>query len=236
MYEPEEHFGIPTEKMYRDILKCVKRNYKGLSRVFKRKITLEDAQMLDDVSISDTEIETLDFLKHFKNVKSVAFSNCGLIKNTDGLGYLTNLEYFMTYDTAIDNFEPLRNCRKMESFDYMVDKKEECKRDNFSFIKEYRDLVEVYLSGNNVTDVSFLAYNKNLVEIVLTDNPVTHLEALACLEKLNYLEVENCQLTSLRFAEDFSALTSFYASGNNLDRKELEYAKEKFSDIQNFEV
>lgn len=97
-------------------------------------------------------------------------------------------------------------------------------------------LWEIDLSGNNISDVTFLLNNKNLKEISLIGNPIENFSVLSELSRLQYLEIQNCGLTSFEGIEKFSSLKFFYATDNKLDKQQKVYYKELLSGVEHLDI
>ncbi|MGL4346050.1 MAG: hypothetical protein ACRCTE_12710 [Cellulosilyticaceae bacterium] len=216
-----EELAVQNRKLYKEVLNTIKKKKKGLAKVFNTKITPEDAKELEYLSLKNIELENLNFLKYFPNLKELGLSDCGRLSDVSGLHYTKQMEWFTVYDTGIDNLSALEYCTELEVFEYMTIDRPEYKRSRFDEVRRLPKLWEVDLSGNNVEDVSFLATNPNLKEIVLCDNPVTNLISLNVLEKLTWLELERCDLDSLEGLDTFPALESLFIDENPIPEDEL---------------
>lgn len=226
--------GITSKSLYESVYKQTK---KGTIGFFSHSITKEEAEAVTKFSFEKIEIESLDFLKLFPKITNLSFCQLGRLGNMEGIAYLTHLKNLSIYDTYIDDFTPLTECRELEYLDYMF---EEHPRDvytqDFRFLRLFPQLYQIDLSGNNIRNVKFLENALNIKQLVLTGNPLESIEGIETLKNLEYLEMENCGLTDLTGVEKLLALKSLHVSDNQFSEEQVAEYLIKFGHISNLTI
>ncbi len=232
------HFD--NKVLEKSVLKQIKAQKSGFSKLFLNKITKEDIHNISELTLKNMELKNLDFLKQFPHLKSLVLMEVTGIQDIRGVEHCPNLECFACYDTGIDDLSPVRNCRELTLFDYLCEKDESAphrrKEKDFAFLQELPTLEEVDLWGNLVEDISFLAECANLEMLVLTKNPINTIAPLKALQKLDYLEVTECGLKELEDIEQFPALTMVYAEDNLIPKEKGDIYRQTCTHIECFEL
>ena len=200
---------IGNEVVYEAALKEVKKSLSFGKKLFKKDFSKEEASKVELLWIKDTELENLDFLHFFPNLKDLDFENC-LVENFDGLQY----------------------CRNLTGFNYRLDEEhKDYGRKDFSFLQYLPELEEVSVAGNQVEDVSMFVGLNKLEDLALTDNPIKTIAPLKALPKLSCLEIQCCGRTSFDDLEEFKAMKIIFAAGNLESEEQMREYQEKYPHI-----
>lgn len=231
--------SINNKQIYQDILKSIKNTaYKDsfFKKISHNSITDEDASKLDKICISDVQSINFEFLRYFPNIESIVISR---VKEPIDIGpfiYIQKLNTLAVYDSVIKDFSPLCECINLSDIDYMADNKmNEC-TDDYSFLSFLPELFQADFSYKNVEDLSVFKNNKKLKELCVSGNNIKNINALSELSELDYIEAENCSLTSLDEFLNIKSLKSVYVQDNNFTEEQKKDYKEKFSYLEKFEI
>lgn len=84
-------------------------------------------------------------------------------------------------------------------------------------LEKCRNLAQVVLTGNKITDVSPLSGCPNLQSLTLKENKIQDLSPLAGLSKLQYLQLDQNEIRKLDPLASCTALGSLSVSGNQIE-------------------
>jgi Leucine-rich repeat (LRR) protein len=121
-------------------------------------ITANDAERLVNLSANYQDIQSLEGLQYFKNLKRVELSY-NKVRDISPLKELQNLENLVINHNDVREVSPLKYLQKLSTLD---------------------------LAYNYVKDVTPLKNLQNLSKLVLQNNPVENIEVLLELKKLNF--------------------------------------------------
>ena len=217
---------IGSSEIYKAILKSIKETLPLSQKLFKKSFTKDEAWILKKLTLRKVEVNSLEFLKYFKSLEELNLEEVTGLFNLKGLRHCPQLKTLEIYHTNINDLQAVTQCKKLTSFCYCQDPEnehyEECKKSDFSFLKELSELEIICIRGNKVTDVSFLAEMHTVNFLVLEDNPISTIAPLKTMRNLSHLELEFCGLSSLDDIEEFPALKTVYAEGNHFTQEQRE--------------
>lgn len=183
------------------------------------------------------EIETLEDLKWFKNLKVLDLSFCNLdsldgiqtlhsledlsilknqITNLKPICELTNLFYLNCSYNPIADLSPLSDMTKLE-----ILFAEGCNISDISVLENMSNLDSLYLYNNKITNISALENLSNLSCLDLEDNLISDVSALLNLDDLYFLILTSNKITDIELLKQFDA--SVYLEFNKNPLPEDDY-------------
>lgn len=190
----------------------------GLSDALKDLSVLAQLTSLESLTIVDTEIMKVDFLKELENLKVLRLADNGKLEDLSVLGELTNLEYLELDVNAANGGQPdyqsvgkLKNLRKLLlntvyelDFLYELEQLEELEID----LTFYNNLLEPIRQMKNLESLSLLSCHSQYkdgfaclrelpqlkylrIEDMEFDEPV---DGLFALENLEELHIHGCDI------------------------------------------
>ncbi len=229
---------IENTKVSTAILRQIKEQKKGWSRICTRKITEADALHMTSLSFENMEIEDLDFLVYFPNLDMLTLKNVSGLQNIEGIRSCKKLESLFLYDTYIKSLLPIADCVHLEVLDYAftTEKRKMWDSSELTVLAQLPKLTDLVLVGTGLTDVSVFTKFRALTALDLSDNPLVTIAPLKEIVQLKSLVVEDCGLTELEDIEDFPALDSLIAQGNKFPQELKEKYQTMFKDIHEFGI
>ena len=180
-----------------------------IKRIFKKKVTKQEAREIKELCIRDTVLHDLSFLHNFPK--------------------LENLEIT---DTKLGSFEGIQYCSALKYFGYFT------YRENMSygisdvsFLQDLSELEHIIVDRNKIEDVSVSANLHKVTHLTLDYNPIDTIAPLKNMRSLEELYVVDCGLSSLEL-DEFPSLKTVVAAGNLFtDEQKREY-QEKYPHIK----
>lgn len=185
--------GIPNKKLYAKLAQLFKN---GLFA--PRKISVEKAEQLQEMGITEDAIVDLEFLQFFPGLKELSVASANL-SDIAGLRFVPNLKELSLCNHVLTDISALRYCPHLEFLEietYMGGKSAQPSAiKNFSVVGNLHNLVEISLEDNTIENISWITSLKNLEHAALSNNPITDLSPLSELPKLRTVEVDSEQDT-----------------------------------------
>lgn len=224
---------IGNEEIYNAALKEVKKSLPFGKKLFKNKMTREEAGQLTKLEIQKTELPNLDFLKFFPNLLDLRIKYVTGLSDISGLQNCPNLKEFELVNSDVVSLEDITYCRGLTYFCYYLeeDYKQYGKTD-FAFLQKLPELEVICITGNRLQDVSVLANLHKVKHLVLEDNPVKTIAPLKDMQSLEQLELEFCGLTCLEDLSEFRALKILFLEGNLFTEEQKAEYLERYPHIE----
>ena len=226
---------IGNKVVYKAALKQVKKNLPKIKRLFKNKITKEEAEKIEVLAVNNTEIENLDFLKYFPNLLSLGMDYVIGINNINGVQNCPNLEEFDLCNCDVKSLDGIVYCKNLTCFCYdFSEEYQQYGKSDFGFLKNLPELKVIILERNKLEDVSIFANLHKVTTLILTRNPITNIAPLKELKSLECLDVDYCKLTSLDGLGEFKSLKELGAAGNLFTEEQMSEYKQRYPQIEIF--
>lgn len=87
---------------------------------------------------------------------------------------------------------------------------------DISALAEFRNLESLYISGNEIEDITPLRDLTDLITLSMSDNRIRDIDALKNLENLEYLSLYGNQISDISPLEDLDSLTVLDLGGNRI--------------------
>lgn len=187
------------ERVVRDILKKPKSSIKK-----------SDVYRITDLYIAQNNIESIEDIVHFKNLK---YLDCSDNKITDisSLNTLTDLEAFYINNNQISDISVLEELTSLEelslSFNPITD---------ISSLEGLANLKELYIHGNNISDITSLSNLTKLENLGMRDNSISDISALCKLKKLTRLELTGNKIKDISSLEGLTNLEELVLLNNDI--------------------
>ncbi|MBD5473088.1 MAG: leucine-rich repeat domain-containing protein [Lachnospiraceae bacterium] len=150
---------------------------------------------LETLWIRSVQLENLDFLERFPQLKSLTVCYCGL-EDISGIRYQKELTEVNLSNNVIQNIWPLRNCKNLEGISLNDNQVED-----ISVLMLLPKLKTIDISFNEFISIEPLQWLGNLECLVCRGNELQNIDALKYLTKLQFLSLANNQI------EDFEPIT-----------------------------
>lgn len=165
--------GISNMKSQKDL------NFLGTPKALK-ELSISDADELEDISI----------LKHLK--LETLFLQAPKITDISPISDLS-LKYLFIKSNKLTNLEPIKKLSKLKQL-FIIGS-----FSNIDFLKELPLLEVLYISSDNVADLSKIKDLKNLKSLTIRNNKLIDLSFLQDLENLTYIDIDAGDKTTLDF-------------------------------------
>ncbi|CAL5995631.1 Rab2a [Hexamita inflata] len=139
---------------------------------------------IDELSIDNSNIINLNINNH--RIKKLSVCNC-LLRSTNGLQFLNNLEILNLSNNIINNIEQIKNMNK---------------------------LTKIVLSNNNIRDISVLKAMQGLFDLDLSGNASLDVEPLSQMTQLVNLDLSSVNLVDTKSFISLINLKSLNMSNN----------------------
>ena len=190
---------------------------------------------LQELNLYDIECENYDFLKDMLNLnriwisssgndKSITFKQYKNLEVINLIGFnnidiksieeLEKLKYLSLYNCNIENMSFIANIKGLETLilrDY----------DNIEFLSEMTDIQNMtvlWLSGEQITDITPIRNCKNLTSLRLNDTNITDITPISSLIKLENLDLSNTKINDISSLETLNNLKSLNLEDTKIDR------------------
>lgn len=150
---------------------------------------------LETLWIRSVQLENLDFLERFPQLKSLTVCYCGL-EDISGIRYQKELTEVNFSNNVIQNIWPLQNCRNLEGISLHDNQVKD-----ISVLASLPELKTIDISFNEFISIEPLQWLENLEGLVCYGNELQNIDALRYLTKLRFLSLLNNQI------EDFEPIT-----------------------------
>jgi predicted NACHT family NTPase len=147
----------------------------------------------------------------------VDFRGCDLTGTKFQNANLSNCSFDETVLSAIFQGTNVENSGLYLSF---------CKLKDIQFLKEFKGLTQLDLSGNQITDISPIRELKNLTDLNISDNQITDISPIRELKNLTELRLYNNKITDISHIRELKNLRTLYLSKNQMDEKQIAGLKE----------
>jgi Leucine-rich repeat (LRR) protein len=182
------------------------------------------------LNISENKIKDFSFLEDMKSLKSLLASN---INNSDfaNLSIPENIEelYISGNNISVFDkilFDKIGQIEKLEILDISnnnLDGLEVFIKNKKESANEFSKLKTLYVSDNNLTEISDIGRLSNLEEFYAANNKITSVDEIQKLEKINAIYVSNNQIHNIDALQNIKGLKILNISNNPLtDYKKLE--------------
>ncbi len=187
--------------------------FTGLERLFLQNNNIADInflvglEKLKELDLEWNEISDVKIISELKNLESLFL--CGnQLADTEFLTKLTNIKELtlgFTYDKIdLENIRHLKNISTLKLYSQI---------NNIEFIKELKELSELYLNHNSLNDVNFLAELKNLTELDLSNNEISDISFVKELKNLSKIKLTDNPITTPPesvWKEGIEAIRNYY--------------------------
>ena len=160
------------------------RLYKANQNQINFDLTKEMTPELEELAISDMELEDLSFLEYFPQLKILSVRDCGL-EDISGIEYQRELREITFFGNVIGDFEPLKNCKKVESLTLAYSEIKD-----ISFMTFLPELREVDFHSNQVADLSPLRSMTEITSLDASYNQISDISPLEGMTKLDSLDLD----------------------------------------------
>ena len=160
------------------------RLYKANQNQINFDLTKEMIPELEELAISDMELEDLSFLEYFPQLKILSVRDCGL-EDISGIEYQRELREITFFGNVIGNFDPLKNCKKVESLTLAYSEIKD-----ISFMTFLPELREVDFHSNQVADLSPLRSMTEITSLDASYNQISDISPLEGMTKLDSLDLD----------------------------------------------
>lgn len=206
---------IGNEAVYSAVLKEVKKTLPLGKKLFKSKITKEEASQLTKLEIQKTELVNLDFLKYFPKLLDLRIKYVTRLSDISGLQNCPDLKEFELVNSDVVSLDDIACCRNLTYFCYYLEEDyKQYGKSDFAFLQNLTELEAICITGNRLEDVSIFENLHKVKHLVLEDNPIKTIAPLKKLQSLDQLELEFCGLTELEDLSEFRALKLLFLEGN----------------------
>lgn len=185
-YILRDNTGIWNRELYGAIRKAVGGFF------LNKNIKIADAEETQTLVLNNVNCIDLDFLKFFPNLERLNISGHSL-QNIDGLFF----------------------CKKLQELDIDIDKKNSDYID-FSIIGKLIQLKYLYLHDCNLNNIDWISNLKDLVDLNLSCNQITDISKLRGLSRLSELDLTNCNVSDVSSLEDSFDIEFLTLNGNNI--------------------
>ena len=174
---------------------------------------LEKQTDLTDIVLWGSDIDDIEILKNFKNLRALDFDNCSNIKDFSSISNLTKLIYLDFSNLKMSEFSFLKKlknlvCLLMDGISgIMSDKK-------LDDLKNLTNMKFLYMKNMNLRDISFLKNMTKMCHLDLTGNFIVDLSPLEnMIEITNLVLSNNLSLTDLSPLHKMSKMKKLKISG-----------------------
>lgn len=173
-------------------------------------ITLIDVAGITDLRLEYLELDNLEDLKYFTNLKSLDITS-SKIKDYSAIRYLSNLEtLFCGYNNIVD-ISFLSGLKQLRQLDLM-----DCEIKDITPIVDLTSLKKLDISDNYVTDLKSLKNLINLTDFDAQGNDIKDCSAVSGLVNLKNLNLSQNKLKDCSELKDLNHLNTLDISKNKL--------------------
>ena len=156
---------------------------------------------LEALWIRSVQLDNLDFLERFPQLKSLTVCYCGL-EDISGIRYQKELTEVNFSNNVIQNIWPLRNCKNLEGISLHDNQVKD-----ISVLASLPELKIIDISFNEFISIEPLQWLENLEGLVCHGNELQNIDALRYLTKLRFLSLLSNQIENF---EPITGLTGLY--------------------------
>lgn len=174
---------------------------------------LEKQTDLTDLTLWGTDVDDIEILKDFKNLRALDFNNCINIKNYSPISNLTKLIYLNFFNLKMSEFSFLKKlknlvCLLMDGISGMMTD------DKLNNLTGLTNMKFLYMKNMNLRDISFLKNMTKMRFLNLTGNFIVDLSPLENMtEMINLNLSNNLSLTDLSPLHKMSKIVKLIMSG-----------------------
>ncbi|MCL8536556.1 leucine-rich repeat domain-containing protein [Chryseobacterium gallinarum] len=165
-----------------------------------------------EISFYDYEITDLSFLSGLKKLKYLSIDCNSQFFNLSGFLHLTELEMLHIQGSKLESIAGIELFHKLEYLSLGYSKI----KDISLLAKLSATLKGIYLSDNQITDISCFAMLHQLEYFHVSKNYISEIPDLTDLTDLTEIMVDDNQISSLEGLSNLKKLTKLEASGNRL--------------------
>lgn len=174
---------------------------------------LEKQTDLTDLTLWGTDVDDIEMLKDFKNLRALDFNNCINIKDYNPISDLTKLVYLNFFNLKMSEFSFLKKlkslvCLLMDGISGMMTD------DKLNNLVGLTNMKFLYMKNMNLRDISFLKNMTKMRFLNLTGNFIVDLSPLENMtEMINLNLSNNLSLTDLSPLHKMSKIVKLIMNG-----------------------
>lgn len=166
---------------------------------------------LEELTISDRKISSLDFLSSMVQLKELRITGCSVSCSLDPIGNLQTLQVLNLSDCGLSTIAGLENAVNLRTLDLSSNA-----IGRIDALAGMTAMENLDLSSNAVKDLSALGAMARLTTLDVSSNAITSASPLAGCAALTELDISSNKLENLTGLEYLSKLTWLCASNNAL--------------------
>lgn len=215
-------YGIESKVTY----KLIKKMLHPLTSKFRIGINKNKALKTTILAFNwCDEIENLDFLKFFPNLKTLVL-NSKKLSNIDGLKYtpLLNILSITSDWPGIVDISAISHCKELDDLDFSFTYYSDMNYNHYSKVNirgfealaRLRKIRFLSLYNMGITNIGFITSMDNLEDIDFSKNPINDLSPLQGVQSIIELDLSNCGITDITVLTKLSNLKFLNISNNQI--------------------
>ncbi|MGA5714842.1 leucine-rich repeat domain-containing protein [Bacillus bombysepticus] len=246
-----ENLDTPITK--EDLLKVkslivVEAKNKGIQDV----IGLEYMTNLENLTLEEVKLKNIKFISGLRQLKSLSITY-GELEDIGPLAELEHIEFLTLRNNKISDLSPLSQMKKIKMLDlnsnYIKDIKplftvkslrtltvanNQISNDNLAGIEQLKNVKNLSLSNNGLTNIEHITSMKKLVELDLAKNELENIEPLSRLSTVQSLNLEENYISDITPLSHLTDLYDLKLGSNEIRdvRPVQELGKRIYIDIQ----
>lgn len=165
---------------------------------------------LEELAISNVDLEDLTFLKDLPQLKNLYVTYCGL-EDLSGIECQKELRDVSFYQNKLSDISPLENCKKLDGLSLAYNELKD-----ISVLASLPELSGVGIQGNKISDITPLQGLAKLTGVNLNENQISDLSPLKNLTELTVLGAAYNQISDISPLEGLVKLDNLALDYNEI--------------------
>ncbi|MGN4484728.1 leucine-rich repeat domain-containing protein [Bacillus cereus group sp. MYBK5-1] len=251
-------YNLNRENLYTPITKEDLLKVKSLivveakSKGIKDVSGLEYMTNLENLTLEEVKLKNIKFISDLRQLKSLSITY-GELEDIGPLAKLEHIEFLTLRNNKISDLGPLSQMKKIKMLDlnsnYIKDIKplftvkslrtltvanNQISNDNLAGIEQLKNVKNLSLSNNGLTNIEHITSMKKLVELDLAKNELENIEPLSRLSTVQSLNLEENYISDITPLSHLTDLYDLKLGSNEIRdvRSVQELGKRMYIDIQ----
>ncbi|MDF9538600.1 NEAT domain-containing protein [Bacillus cereus] len=213
---------------------------------------LEYMTNLENLTLEEVKLKNIKFISNLRQLKSLSITY-GELEDIGPLAKLEHIEFLTLRNNKISDLSPLSQMKKIKMLDlnsnYIKDIKplftvkslrtltvanNQISNDNLAGIEQLKNVKNLSLSNNGLTNIEHITSMKKLVELDLAKNELENIEPLSRLSTVQSLNLEENYISDITPLSHLTDLYDLKLGSNEIRdvRSVQELGKRMYIDIQ----
>ncbi|QWU43493.1 NEAT domain-containing protein [Bacillus sp. NP247] len=213
---------------------------------------LEYMTNLENLTLEEVKLENIQFISKLRQLKLLSITY-GELEDIRPLAELEHIEFLNLRNNKISDLSPLSQIKKIKTLDlssnYIKDIKplftvkslkdltvanNQISNDNLAGIEQLKNVKNLSLSNNGLTNIEHITSMKKLIELDLAKNELENIEPLSRLSTVQSLNLEENYISDITPLSHLTGLYNLKLGSNEIRdvRPVQELGKRMYIDIQ----